>query len=337
MDPHLILAYKLARLERRPITVFVATTLGADQLKRLFSPWRSWCRVEKHRVELPQAAAIWCEVYGVTLLRTVIGTVGQKPALVLEANFDDLSELDVALLQEVAHHDFEIGGKNEWDGSPVRHSHHILRLLSATHCVDFFPILAEPFLARMRHDRGTALRALDVGCGPVTWLRHGSMSGALTVTGVDPLLDVYEIVLQRHGLSPLDALLPETRLSFGIESLPERRPGLRSHFDFVWTNNALDHTSDPWSAVAAMAFALRHDGCAVIQVATNEGTRRGWSQLHKFDVDYDGRNLIATDSGGNVAPLVGERCPLDIEQVLEHGPEGLTVVAVPAGRASRLD
>jgi hypothetical protein len=41
---------------------------------------------------------------------------------VLVANVEGLKALDHAFLQEIAHHDFEIGGKNEWDGAAVKYS-----------------------------------------------------------------------------------------------------------------------------------------------------------------------------------------------------------------------
>ena len=34
----------------------------------------------------------------------------------------------------------------------------------------------------------------------LSWLRWGTLEGLLNVTGIDPLIEVYEIILARHGL-----------------------------------------------------------------------------------------------------------------------------------------
>jgi SAM-dependent methyltransferase len=184
-----------------------------------------------------------------------------------------------------------------------------------------------PALMRQKEVKGEPLQALDAGCGPQTWLRYGVLQGLLTVTGVDPLLEVYEILLSRHGLSGLQAIQPEHRIPVPLEALPATVPHLKHHFDFVWTNNALDHTQNPKAAIEAIAFALRGDGFAVIQVATNEGSRQNWMQLHKFDFDLHGHHLTATDERGNSVPLVGPGCSLRLDEVLHHSVDGLTLIA----------
>jgi SAM-dependent methyltransferase len=185
------------------------------------------------------------------------------------------------------------------------------------------------YLLDEREKRGRRLQALDAGCGPLTWLRYGVLQGLLTVTGVDPLIDVYEIILSRHGLPELRAVQPEHRMAMPLEALPAMAPHLEGHFDFVWSNNALDHMQDPEAAFEAIAFALRRDGVALLQVATNEGTRQSWSQLHKFDIDLIGDSVVAADERGRRVRLVGPGCCLRLQQIQHYDRDGLTVLVRP--------
>jgi hypothetical protein len=103
MDPHLILAHKLARLGSRPMTAFLSTHLNRAELRAMFRPWKAWCRVEKSEEDGHET--ISCAVYEVPPLRRLIGTFAQQPAHVLHGDFADTDAFDVALVQEVAHHD----------------------------------------------------------------------------------------------------------------------------------------------------------------------------------------------------------------------------------------
>jgi SAM-dependent methyltransferase len=332
MDPHLVLAYKLSTLRTRPIDAFFVTDLTEDEVQRIFRPWATWCRVHKlDDGERPGRGVLCLACSGRPPIPKEIGHhISRSFETVLDSSFDHMSERDHHLLQEISHHDFEIGGKNEWDGATVKHSVHILRLLSRTHCRDYFPIAVWPQLVQLRVVRGGGqLQALDVGCGPLTWLRYGALQKLLTVTGVDPLMELYEIVLSRHGLFDLDAIQPKHRLPIPFELLSSLAPELRDRFDLVWTNNALDHVERPDVCVEGMAFALRADGFAVIQVATNEGTRQNWQQLHRFDIDLDGDHVVATDRDGHRRRLVGPGCPLRLDKVLHYTASGLTVIARP--------
>jgi SAM-dependent methyltransferase len=231
--------------------------------------------------------------------------------------------------REVSHHDFELGGKNEWDGAPSRYAEHTLRVLSATHCHDAFPRYAIDDLSRLRARLGgsRALDVLDVGCGPVTQLRWGALQGWLRVLGADPLLDMYRVVLARHGLDSLPHLMVEDGWGCGIEDLPH---DASARFDVVYTSNALDHTQDPLRAIQSLCGALRpgQRGLVIIQVATNEGTRQGWDQLHKFDMRIDGKDqFVAIDQRGKRLVLAGAGTPLRIVRVVEAIDANTTLIA----------
>jgi SAM-dependent methyltransferase len=233
--------------------------------------------------------------------------------------------LEEAFWQEIAHHDFEIGGKNEWDGTPPRHSMHLLRQLSHAHTMDQFPKYAAPELEALRARRGRPLLAMDIGCGPISILRYGALRGMLRIVGVDPLLDPYRIVLARHGLDVLECIHCHESESVRAEDLD-----MTSHadrYDVIYTNNALDHTQDPGAVTAMMARALRPDGVAIIQVATNEGTRQGWNQLHKFDIRYEEPRVIAVNERGVATELCAKNTPLRLRRVAWSRDDSLAFLA----------
>ncbi len=307
MDPHLTLAYKLAKLNPRPAEARFQTSLTDRELQRLFEPW-GWLNVSKAAHALNNVACV---------------AITDGRPVNLDASLGG-DQLDIDFLQEIAHHDFEIGGKNEWDGAPTRYSHFVLRLLSRTHCENSFP-LVRPRLQQMRRTLGRSLETLDIGCGPLSWLRWGALEGLLNVTGIDPLIEVYEIILARHGLLGLPGIMPSRRLPRTIESVHGAGEHL-DHYDFIFTNNALDHVQDIQKAIDSICWALAPHGIAYLQVATREGTRQNWGQLHQHDLYLEDGFLKSARQDGSVTKICGPSCPLRVVEVVQYRPDGLTVV-----------
>lgn len=89
------------------------------------------------------------------------------------------------------HHDYELGGCNDYANTEAHASPWVLRMLSTAHCRRQFPSAFAPYLDALWHERGgRALETIDVGCGALSRLRSGALTGRLRVTGVDPLLDM---------------------------------------------------------------------------------------------------------------------------------------------------
>ena len=308
MDPHLILAYKLARLSPRPFEAAFSSGIAKSDLAEMFSVWH-WLTV-KLEPAAPSTAPT-------CVARTERGEIALDSAF-------PTSELDLAMIKEISHHDFEIGGKNLSDGAPTRYSPFILRALSRTHCRDYFPHSVLADLRELRSAAGRRLEALDIGCGPISWLRWGAIEGLVDVTGVDPLVEIYQVILARHGLLTLPFITPKKSIATGIEELTGCEH--RNAYEFVYTNNALDHVQDIRQAISCLHAALSPKGFAFVQVATNEGTRQNWEQLHQHDIDLDGEWLVATRKSGDRYRLAGPGCPLEIRKVIHHDTEGLSVV-----------
>ena len=180
------------------------------------------------------------------------------------SRYPALNSLEEAFFKEVLHHDFELGGKNQYDGSHTSFSPWVLRQLSTVHIRDFFPMYGMEELQILRARRLSPLRTLDIGCGPISVLRWGALQGLMHIIGVDPLLDIYRLILARHGLDKLDSVLCHEELSLRAEELPMSLHA--GTFDVVYTNNALDHTQDPLTVTTIMAQCLRPGGIAMIQV-----------------------------------------------------------------------
>ena len=140
---------------------------------------------------------------------------------------------------------------NEWSQKDALSSPWILRMLSATHCRRQFPHYVVSHLETLRQAaNGRTLEAIDIGCGPISRLRWGQLAGYLRVTGVDPLLDMYAVLHERHGLNGIPSLRCAREISAFAETLTEHLPA--AGYDFAYSSNALDHTSDPAGIVRSL-------------------------------------------------------------------------------------
>jgi SAM-dependent methyltransferase len=297
-------------------------------LERMLRPWSSWAAVERYvsvRTAADVAAAgadAGSDAVLVSLLEDdALGgdlrwACSQRGLAVIEPVYPPAG-LQRDFVREVAHHDFELGGKNEWDGSPVQYADFVLRRLSSTHCSIEFPHWAFSSAERS----GPPLDVLDIGCGPISILRWGALNGFLQITGVDPLLDMYDVVLARHGLDRLEGV----RMAGAVSATAERLPELLepASFDVVFTNNALDHTQAPAEVMHSIEHVLRLGGRAVIQGATREGTRQHWDQLHKTDLYVEDDTVVYAHRDAPALPLLGSTPGLKLERVVEYTPDWL--------------
>lgn len=197
---------------------------------------------------------------------------------VLDATYPEPSSFASDCLREIAHHEFELGGLNEWDGKPTRHAAEMLRRLSATHCRRSFP---EKILRRLGLLQ-PGLSVMDIGCGPISLLRWGQIHLGFRVTGFDPLLGMYDFIKRRHGLQQLPAISPDKAIEDVFENSPTHLAP--ASIDLLYSNNALDHVQDFARCIHNVATALRPGGFAVIAGSTMEGTRQGWDQFHKTNI-----------------------------------------------------
>jgi SAM-dependent methyltransferase len=240
-------------------------------------------------------------------------------------DFPAAGTLDADLLREVSFFDFEFGGKNEWDGAETRYAASCLRQLSSTHCREYYPEWAfEPLLRTGGRARNGPLKVMDIGCGPVSVLRWGAIHGEISITGVDPILDMYALMLARHGFDALPKIHCDHEISGFAEDLDRLLPD--EDFDVIYTQNSLDHTQQPAQVIEIIGRKLAPNGLAVFQVATREGTRQKWDQLHKTDIYTKQGVLMYAHQDGVERSLLSATSRLHLKHTQVDTPKWLACV-----------
>jgi SAM-dependent methyltransferase len=309
----------LPREARSRVAILIDTHTGVTPAEYLdlLHPWRSWLTVNAVLALTEPVAADgledWapanCQAVVIVSERNDFVSAAQRECRTLHlpsvtSGYPPQGTRAAAMQAEVAHHDYETGGLNEWDGTPAQFSRFALQHLSPVHCFRLFPNYALEDIRRLHQEqRGNPLVAVDIGCGPISRLRWGALQGLLTVTGVDPLLEMYQVILQRHGIASLPKISCDRELSILAEELTRFvAPG---SVDFVFTNNALDHVEDPGIVVEQVATCLRTGGIFALACNTREGTAQKWSQMHQFDIYLDkAGQLLCETQDGKVRQLV---------------------------------
>ena len=291
---------------------------STDEMRRLFGAWTwapvSFCtrasEIEGLEDWLVKSAgverAVLCLFNDIRLQERITATVGCRcptltPALPPYPSWENDA------IRELGHHDYELGGVNEWDGADPKHSVHVLRRLSRWHSRIEFPFWAFP--DGPRH----GLKAIDIGCGPITLLRWGVINWGMQVTGVDPLIELYELIAARHGLDTAEGALPAIRLPIMAEDMLDYIPARSA--DFIYTMNALDHTMRPDVVMDGIFRLLSATGQAAVSLATREGTRQGWDQFHHTDIWVDNGMVMFRRQRSDARPL------------FDHSAHNLTIVS----------
>jgi SAM-dependent methyltransferase len=226
---------------------------------------------------------------------------------------------DNDLVREVSFFNHEFGGVNEWDGAPTRYAVNCIQQISSANCRLYYPTWA---FEQLPKSLPRPLKVLDIGCGPVSMLRRGAIQGEISITGLDPLIEMYTLVLARHGL---DAM-PKMRCDQEVNGLAEDMDRLlhNQKFDLIYTQNALDHTQQPGRVVENVSRLLAPNGLFTVQVATREGTRQNWDQLHKTDIYLKDGVVTYAHQHGVEQPLLP--ASLRLKHVHIDSPEWLALV-----------
>lgn len=261
-----------------------------DYCLKMFAPWDAWMKITSFHGFSPDASdEFWKNnlTPGAYVLEAVQGEHAMDSlrdgckkigATLIEPIMPATDTFEFALLEEVFFHDAELGAKSEFDGQPRKFSAQVLRMLSATHCRYSYPHFA---LEGLPQDR-KPWRVMDVGCGPISNLRWGALRGDMTITGVDPLIEMYAVILARHGHDQLPHLRCDNEIVGFAENLDELAPD--EAYDMIYTSNALDHTQEPERVINNFSRKLVPGGRVYMAVNTREGTRQNWNQLHKTNI-----------------------------------------------------
>jgi SAM-dependent methyltransferase len=318
-------------IKRVAIIVDSGTGIDVHAVVALLRPWRSWLQI----VDIAVASTIeggedWIGI-AVAGGAQAVSVITERPEFAhyfeaaarrrgLEALGSDTpveSDRTTALFHEMSHHHFELGGLNEWNGNLSLHGSHVLQHISAANCLTHFPQYTIDKLHTHFTTLGRPLEALDIGCGAISRLRWGALQGLLNITGADPLLDVYEILLTYHGLDRLPCIKVDRAVAAGAEALDRYIAG--NSIDFAFCCNALDHVEDPPAVIRQIGNVLRPGATFALVFATREGSRQDWRQLHQFDLflDIDRNELMCQSNTGRLETLVPRDIPLAIDQVVQ--------------------
>ena len=265
---------------------------------KMFAPWNHWMRITSVHAFSPDASEeFWRDtitpgayvleaVQGMYQMDSLRGGCKKIGATLVEPVMPPIGTFEFALLEEIFFHDFELGGRSEFDGQPRQYSAPVLRMLSATHCRLTYPYHAIDGLPHSKKP----WHVMDIGCGPISNLRWGALCGDMIITGVDPLIEMYAVILARHGYDKLPHIRCDTEISAFAENLDEVVPD--AAYDMIYTNNALDHTQEPERVVNNFGRKLVPGGRVYLSVNTREGTRENWNQLHKTNIYLNDDNIL---------------------------------------------
>ena len=223
----------------------------------------------------------------------------------------DVGSLGFGLMQEVESHDYELGGLNEWNGAPTSFSPFVLQSLSLVHTKKSFPNLALADIRALWKGGAASIRVVDIGCGPISRLRWGALEGMMTIIGVDPLNDLYDVVIERHGYSALPHIRPEKCLTEFAEDLDFGG----DTFDLFYSCNALDHTQDVDRAFTAIKKGLTIGGAAVLVINTREGERQQYVGLHKYNLWIEDKTIKVSEQDASVRDLLAAVGGLHLENI----------------------
>jgi SAM-dependent methyltransferase len=314
---------------RVAILVDADTEVSPDAVAMLLRPWRSWLEITDVLVTSSTPRESWLDVVAASGAQAItiisdrpdfgqpLETIADQHGLcVSRSDYPTNDEHTTAIFNEVAHHHFELGGLNEWNHDPSLHAHHVLQHISTANCITHFPQYTIEEIRSRCAALGRPLEALDIGCGSISRLRWGVLQGLLRITGADPLLDIYRVLLVHHGLDLLPSIAVDRAISVGGEQL-ENHVAPNS-YDFAYCCNALDHVKDPPAVIAQVARALRPGARFALEFATREGSRQQWQQLHQFDLFFnsDGSQLMCQWRDGRLGTLVPDNVELAIDRII---------------------
>lgn len=169
--------------------------------------------------------------------------------------------------------------------------------------------------------QGSTVRILDVGAGPFTFIGRKSPHWPIEIIAVDPLADVYDRLLRKHGITP-----PVRTLRLAAEDV--RKAFARNTFDIACARNSLDHALDPLSAIEQMLAVVKPGGALYLSHHLNEAEHNAYSGLHQWNFDLQDGNFIISSqmTRRNVTAMLRKQASVHSEIWQERGWLTTTIV-----------
>lgn len=137
---------------------------------------------------------------------------------------------------------------------------------------------------------GAALRAVDVGAGPLTWLGKKWGSRQISIEAIDPLAEAYDHLMERYGINP------PVRTKQGEGEEIAGRFG-REVFDLAFARNCLDHACDAIQAVTSMVAVTKPGGVIFLWHSPDEAEHMKYQGLHQWNFRLLKGELIVCKGG----------------------------------------
>lgn len=157
-----------------------------------------------------------------------------------------------------------------------------------------------------------SLRLLDVGAGPLTALGKIYRSQALDIIAVDPLADYYDQILRKAQLNP-----PVRTTWCHGELLEERfQP---SSFDLVFSQNALDHSYDPYAIIKSMIRLTKVGHYVLLEHRQNEAEHEQYQGLHQWNFAMEQGDLVIWNPSAqlNVSQSLAQYVDIQIHYIAD--------------------
>lgn len=177
------------------------------------------------------------------------------------------------------------------------------RRLDATQPLDAY------VAARVRDIASDPIRILDVGAGPVTVLGYRLEGRNIEITAVDVLAETYDRLWSRCGIVP-----PARTKYADAERLTDWFEP--ASFDFVYSQNSIDHASRPRVAIEQMVNVAKPGCYIVLNHALNEAVNEDYIGLHQWNFNERNGDLILWNAAEtiNVTQLLGPDCAVKTER-----------------------
>lgn len=154
--------------------------------------------------------------------------------------------------------------------------------------------MALDLLPHLDLDRSQAVKILDIGSGPLSYVGYKHPDYKLNLTVVDPLSDEYNRLLDSVGIEGV----PRTRPGFFETALADFGP---EAFDLVWCFNSLDHSIDPMVGLFNLLSVVKIGGGLILCFSPNEAELGKYKGLHQWNLDVTPQDgLVLTQMGRKV-------------------------------------
>jgi len=186
------------------------------------------------------------------------------------------------------------------------------------------PDLIEKVLADKGVERGSAIRILDLGSGPLTYVGSHSDRYSVEVVAIDPLADAYNLLIQKHGIAA--PLLPQKGEAERLDCLFTPQT-----FDLIWICNSLDHAYDPVLGLFQAYKTLKTGGTMLLVFHPNEADVGNYQGLHNWNFDVRAGNFVMESHGQliNISGMLDKFAKIKVPATKAlHAPKSKLVVEV---------